>query len=51
MTVPWAEWDGSAEVKISGGPLWFGRRIAAGPKDEAALAGAQALWEAMFQGD
>ena len=49
MTVPWAEWDGSGEVKISGGPLWFGRRIVTGPKDEAALAGAKALWEAMFQ--
>lgn len=51
MTVPWTEWDGSGGVMISGGPLWLGRRIVTGPKDEAALAGAQALWEAMFQED
>lgn len=51
MTVPWADWDGSESVELSGGPLWFGRRIVTGPKDEAALAGAQALWEAMFQTD
>ena len=51
MTIPWTEWDGSGEVSMSGQPLWFGRRIVAGPKDEAALAGAQALWAAMFQED
>lgn len=49
MTVPWAKWGGSGEVEISGGPLWFGRRIVTGPKDEDALAGARALWEAMFE--
>lgn len=51
MTVPWTEWDGSGEVKISDQPLWFGRRIVTGSKDEAALAGAQALWAAMFHED
>lgn len=51
MAVPWTEWDGSDAVEISGGPLWFGRRIVTGPEDEAALAGAKALWEVMFQTD
>ena len=48
MTIPWADWEGAGGVELSGGPLWFARRIVTGPKDEAALAGAQALWEAMF---
>ena len=49
MAVPWADWDGSGQVEMSGGPLWFGRGIAAGPEDEDA--GARGLWEAMFPED
>lgn len=52
MTVPWADWPGSESVELGNrreDSLWFARRIVTGPKDEAALAGAQALWETMFQ--
>ena len=52
MTVPWADWDDSQSVELGncqGDSLWFARRVVTGPKDEAALAGARALWEALFQ--
>ena len=51
MVRPWEDWPGSALVEREGRlpqALWFGRRIAAGEKDEAAFAGARALWEALF---
>ena len=48
MVRPWTDWAGSGQAGLSGGPLWFGRRIVTGEKDEAAFAGAAALWETLF---
>ena len=51
MTVPWKDWDGSAEVELDNCEadwLWFARRAAFGQADEDAFAGAGALWAAMF---
>ena len=53
MTVPWTDWAGAGEVELAncGGPLWFARRAAFSPEDEAAFAGANALWDALFGAD
>lgn len=51
MVRPWTDWAGSASVERQGGlpeQLWFGRRIISGEKDEAAFAGANALWNTLF---
>lgn len=51
MTIPWSAWPGGEEVELvncQADRLWFARRIMTGPKDEAAFAGAQLLWERMF---
>lgn len=49
MTRPWTDWAGSGAVELeNAGQLWFGRRIVTGGKDEAAFAGAEALWNALF---
>ena len=50
MVRPWMDWAGSSQAGLSVGPLWFGRRIVVNEKDEAAFAGAQALWDALFPG-
>lgn len=54
MTVPWEDWEGSDGVKLDncgGGRLWFARRAAFSQTDEAAFAGAGALWTALFGAD
>ena len=51
MTVPWKDWAGSAGVDLDncdGERLWFARRAAFDQADEAAFAGANALWAALF---
>ncbi|MDE7261228.1 MAG: hypothetical protein K2N78_04080 [Oscillospiraceae bacterium] len=51
MTVPWRDWAGSTGVKLDNceaDRLWFARRAAFDQADEAAFAGADALWAAMF---
>lgn len=54
MTVPWKDWAGSGEVELDNcesGRLWFARRAAFSPADEAAFGGANALWAALFGAD
>ena len=48
MVRPWTDWAGSGRAGLSGGPLWFGRRIVVNEKDETAFSGAQALWDTLF---
>lgn len=51
MIVPWEEWAGSVDVELhncDGKQLWFARRAAFSEADEAAFAGAGALWEALW---
>ena len=51
MTVPWQAWAGSAGVELDNceaDRLWFARRAAFNQADEAAFAGAGALWDALF---
>ena len=50
MVRPWMDWAGSSQAGLSGELLWFGRRIVVNEKDEAAFAGAQVLWDALFPG-
>ena len=52
MTVPWLDWVGAAGVELDNCEadwLWFARRAAFDKADEAAFAGADALWTAMFE--
>lgn len=51
MTIPWQDWEGSAEVDLDNcdaDQLWFARRAAFDKSDEAAFMGANSLWNAMF---
>ena len=51
MTIPWKDWEGSAGVELDNceaDRLWFARRAAFDQADEAAFAGAGALWAALF---
>lgn len=51
MTIPWQDWTGAAGVELDNceaDRLWFARRAAFDKADEAAFAGANALWAAMF---
>jgi len=54
MTVPWKEWAGSTDMELvncDADHLWFARRAAFSEADEAAFAGANALWDALFPAD
>ena len=51
MTIPLSDWPGAAEVRWDNclpETLYFARRVILTEKDEAAFAGAQALWAALF---
>lgn len=50
MTIPWKEWAGSAGVELDNceaDRLWFAQRAVFDQADEAAFAGAGALWAAL----
>lgn len=49
MTRPYGDWSGAVDLQnCQADRLWFARRIRTGPKDEAAFAGEQLLWENLF---
>ena len=51
MTIPWKDWAGAAGVELDNceaDRLWFARRAVFDQADEAAFAGAGALWTALF---
>ena len=51
MTIHWKDWAGSSGVELDNceaDRLWFARRAVFDQADEAAFAGANALWMAMF---
>lgn len=51
MTRPFGNWSGGTAVELQNcqaDRLWFARRIVTDPRDEAAFAGEQDLWDNMF---
>lgn len=51
MTRPWRDWPGGGTVEtvnLQPERLWFARRIMTDPRDEAAFAGEQLLWDNLF---